>query len=216
MASEVYSSKKLDRLKLENKMCWTKLEDNPIWEAAKDEYTRDPRRKYHNWCHIQQLYMHVEFTFRMKYEPALDYAILAHDVVYDNKSEKEFRSADWLDRWVTDENFEIIRDAKKHIYKTITHELTSDNRMILLDLADLGIRMKCITNRELVRKEIQLLYGISYKEFDENNLKFFRELRDNFSEDKLENLSDLEQTWFRRIVQGCEYNINQSARDLDF
>lgn len=195
-------------------MCWTDLEDLPIWNAAREEYLRDPRRKYHNWCHVQQLYMHVEFTFRMDYDAALDYAILAHDVVYDAKPDKEIRSADWLDQWTTDENFDVIRDAKKHIMKTITHEITNDNRMILLDLADLGIRMKAVTNRELIRKESQLLYGVSYTEFADANLKFFKEMKEKYSPEKIKDLDPEERKWFDRIRNGCQYSIDQSEKEL--
>lgn len=200
---------------------WTKLENTSIFEKAKKKYFSDPRRKYHNWDHILRLYYHAESTLYLDYDFHLDLAILCHDIVYDECPDKELRSIEWMK-----ENFRLQLDhdpVSDHITKTIDHNITHDNRMVLLDLLDLAFPMRREINKKLILEESKLLYGITDKEFSENNLKFFEKMKDNYSEEKLENFVfsshgflQNEKYWFRQIRYGINRMIYLSKEELGF
>ena len=150
---------------------WSCLTDSDLGRAARKTYESDPARKYHNWDHIQRLYHHAEHVFGFEYDPSLDAAILAHDVIYDALPDKEIRSADWLaNHGVTDP------DARAHILKTIEHWPSADNRMVLLDLYELRLEDRRKTNFELIFEEAKLLYGVDDAEFFQRNADFMSQL----------------------------------------
>lgn len=152
-------------------MTWTQLTDTPIWRAAEATYKADPRRKYHTWNHVHRLYHHAEHTLALPYDRDLDLAIMAHDVIYDEHPDKELRSAEWLKAMMGvgyERAYEIVM-------QTFNHTLIQggDNRIVLLDLADLSIPEKVIWNRDAVMAEFKALYGISEAEFNAGNASFF-------------------------------------------
>ncbi len=164
-------------------MTWTRLENTPIWRAAKATYDADPRRRYHTWDHVQRLYHHAEHTLNLQYDRDLDLAIMAHDVIYDEHPDKELRSAEWLKAMMGtgyQRAYDIVMQTFNH---TLVHE--GDNRIVLLDLADLSIPERVISNHQQVMDEFIALYGIDEAAFNAGNVAFFTEFADRFDPNAL-------------------------------
>ena len=154
-------------------MTWTRLAGTALYRAARDIQTGDPRRRYHNWEHVERLYWHAENTFEMPYDPDLDRAILAHDAIYDAAPDKELRSAGWL----ADRVPGSAGPAGRHILRTIDHRPDKDNRMVLLDLADMLFEDRIETNFDLIEAESIALHDCDAAVFAAANLAFMTELK---------------------------------------
>ena len=144
---------------------WSQVIDTPLGLQARTVYDSDPARHYHNWGHILRLYWHAEHTFALPYDADLDLAILAHDVIYDAAPDKEQRSIDWL----TEHAKGDVQIANAHIAKTIEHRPSDDNRMVLLDLADLMDAKVSMENFDKIKRESIALYGIDEAMFRQAN-----------------------------------------------
>lgn len=191
-------------------MTWTRLEGTPIWNLAKAAYDRDPRRTYHNWQHVLRLYHHAEHTFHLPYDEQLDRAILAHDVIYDHLANKELRSADWLlanDPLAT-------QDAHDHIMRTAGHSISTDNRIILLDLADFMEPSEIVGARTRLEKESIALYGINALTFAQANAEFLEKMARNYSPARTVELPLHEQSAFSRIQSGIFDSLQISKEFL--
>lgn len=191
-------------------MHWTRLEGTELWTKAKAAYQADQRRKFHGWNHIERRYMHAELTFGLDYDRALDKAILTHDVIYDELPHKELRSALWLN----ENDPEDSLDAMAHIMATANHAPGIDNRMILVDLADLMNPARIIPDRELVKAELTQLYGISDKEFAAGNAAFFGEMLKHLSDPVLSGLPKWERAAFLNVRQGVQKIISVSQAEI--
>lgn len=194
--------------------CWTNLEGTALWEAAKREYQRDPRRHFHNFDHVLRRYWHAEHTLGLRYDAQLDKAILAHDVIYDDAPEKERRSAEWL---VEHDGLDNL-DACRHIIATAAHEIRADNRMIILDLLDLADPKRRLTDRELIRTESIALYGIDSASFSRANASFFRSIEEAWSDTAIAARPKSERPWLldiragmRAIIEMAETEAAQTA-----
>lgn len=73
---------------------WTRLEGSLILIEARTSYAA-AGLAYHNFAHVLRLYCHAA-SLGFPYDPALDHAILTHDVVMDGRT-PERSSAAWLD-----------------------------------------------------------------------------------------------------------------------
>lgn len=184
-------------------MTWTRLDTSEIWTLAKAVYDSDPRRKYHNWHHVQRLYYHAEFTFNLPYDDQLDRAILGHDVIFDEHSRKEERSADWL--LANDPH--SGEEARTHIMRTAGHKPGHDNRILLLDLADFLFKDITVINRALLEEESMALYGISSSEFARQNVAFLTKMVSAYTEKDLHHLPPDERQAFLQIAEGIRFSI---------
>lgn len=142
--------------------------------SAKERYDSNAC-EYHNWNHILDCYGFLEET-GVPYDRSLDYAILYHDSVYDDRPHKEKRSAEFMRIDGVDDEF-----AQELILKTIDHkfEVTDDWRVkaiIAADLSGFQNPVTYINNYLLIMEESCKLYKIPYKEFAENNKKFIYDL----------------------------------------
>ncbi len=189
-------------------MAWSRLEGTQIWTLAKAQYFSDPRRKYHVWDHVQQLYFHAEHTFRFEYDDQLDRAILGHDAIYDDLPEKERRSADWL----MHNDPLSTQTAYDHIMRTAGHVPGKDNRILLLDLADFIDFERTARNRALLEEESMELYGISRRDFAKANVKFLDIMASSYTPEALSGLPDWEREAFARISQGIEFSASLSRK----
>jgi predicted metal-dependent HD superfamily phosphohydrolase len=118
------------------------------------------------------------------YDEALDWAILFHDIVYDEKSEKELRSAevfvDMIHRYegCTPDIWERDR-VSQLILRTVDHTVTSvqgASAIIRADLHGLTKRLTSFENFGKIMKESMALYGIDEVEFCKNTEKFMTDL----------------------------------------
>jgi len=75
-------------------MTWSRIQNT---ELATEAYVLMNENEmagcqYHNNQHIEEMYQYLEDTDE-PYDEALDWVVMFHDVVYDEKPEKEARSA---------------------------------------------------------------------------------------------------------------------------
>lgn len=194
----------------EKKLGWSRILDTDLGRAARAAYTADPARSYHNWDHVLRLYWHAENTYQLPYDPDLDKAILAHDVIYDACPDKEIRSADWLSAQSgADETA-----AGAHIAKTIAHQPSDDNRMVLLDLADFLHPELVTVNLDKIATEAQALYGITEAQFLSANKAFMTQLIAQISDRQGKDLSEEDAAWFDKILVGMRLSIDLVTQRL--
>lgn len=181
---------------------WTKLKDTELWKRAETAYAAPEGRHYHNMGHVMRLYEVAEET-AVPYDRALDLAILAHDAIYDEKPQKERRSADWLLENAGAEEDPGVIAAAEHLVMTTAHHIPGeDNRLILLDLHDLGDREVSLRNRELLVAEFLALMGVGRQAFLAGNSAFMTGMADGL-ENGLSQVADPdERAAFSRIISG--------------
>jgi hypothetical protein len=198
---------------------WSRLIDSPIGKVAKLLHSLDHRRSYHNWTHICRNFHHAKETFNLEYDMALDLANLFHDAAYDEHPDKELRSAaaftgiysamvstSGFDAGLVDRVLELIAD-------TISHKnFRDDDRMILLDLADLGDPMQCQINYGLIMDESVALYGVPKLECAKGNLGFMNGLLKIAEDNKT--VSSNEDYW-EKIITGINQTIRLSEGIID-
>lgn len=152
---------------------WTRLEDTPLWTSARLAHDIPAGRHYHGFHHPLAMYAHAENTFGIGHDPALDKAILLHDVIVDGKLVPERRSVEWaFSRGVIDE---AVHDM---IMRTVDHAPGRDNRLVLLDLADFTVDDLRRRNTELLMKEAADLSGTTPEEFLEGCHAYLSALHD--------------------------------------
>lgn len=187
---------------------WSQIINTPLGQAARAVYESGPARHYHNWAHIERLYWHAEHSFGFDYDPELDRAILAHDVIYDAGADKEIRSADWLRAHATGPT----AVAEKHILKTIAHTPSDDNRMVHLDLADFLYPERIGPNLQLIAAESCALYGIDMDTFFAANAGFMTVLRDQIKAGITPDISREDAKVFNDICTGINTSIAMAQR----
>ncbi len=189
---------------------WSRILETDLGVAARAAYTEDPARTYHNWDHVLRLYWHAANTFALDYDPDLDKAILAHDVIYDAKPDKELRSAAWLSAQTGQDE----TAAKAHIAKTICHVPSDDNRMVLLDLADFLHPELGSINLDKIAQESQALYGVTEAQFLTANVGFMTSMYDRIANAQ-NSIGTADQAWFRRILLGIRSAIELAGKRLN-
>ena len=152
---------------------WSRLEGSLIWEEARAAYAVPGGRLYHDFGHVLRLY-EIAAEKGLAHDPALDLAILAHDVIYDRLPLKERRSADWLLERAPASLHEDWVSAADMIMTTERHSPGDDDRLALLDLHDLGDLQVSIDNREKLAAEAEALCGTSREAFGSGNAAFMR------------------------------------------
>lgn len=184
---------------------WTCLEGSTLWDAAADQY-RANGHAYHNMDHVCRLYMHAA-DMSLPYDPVLDRAILAHDVIIDGAGDHEIRSADWLDAQLEEPD----PAARRLIETTITHEinpdLVRDRRLVLLDLADFKHKWQRRTNTRLLRDEADRSAAWQGEMFDQaawvyNTLSYLQGLQARITTGMQKLPEGREQQQWREISRG--------------
>ena len=141
---------------------------------------------YHNLEHVESMYQYLADA-NEPYDEALDWAVLFHDIVYDEKPEKELGSAkkfmDLIDcyegctlnideKWFV---FDLIMATADHICENgPNREYLS--RMIRADLHGLTNQLTAFQNFGKIMSESMKLYNIDTVTFAENSEKFMDEL----------------------------------------
>lgn len=192
---------------------WSRLQGTAIWDKAEAAYASPAGRHYHNIGHVLRLYEIAERS-GLRYDRALDLAILAHDAVYDDEPEKERRSADWLlENADEDEDLGVLASAERLVMSTADHAPSADNRLVLLDLHDLGDPGLSLANRELVAQEFGALMGVSREQFLPGNAKFMLGMADRI-EAGLSRAPVADEAAFSRIVSGIRGTFEDPGTDL--
>jgi predicted metal-dependent HD superfamily phosphohydrolase len=162
-------------------MKWTKIADTELGSAAWD-ILNTSHCEYHNGLHVLSMYEYLHAT-NEPYDECLDWAVLFHDIVYDDKPEKEYRSAvmfsdmkakySGCDLNLLDEGHvaSLIMATEKHY---VTYPGWS--AIIRADLHALTDPVSVVYNYISIMKESIALYKIDEKTFAENNIKFMQDL----------------------------------------
>lgn len=158
-------------------MKWTRILDTKLGEAAW-EILGASQCDYHNGWHVVKMYDYLDKT-NEPYDEALDWAVLFHDIVYDNQPDKEFRSADlFLKMRHEHDGCNLDFDDKvkvvSMIYSTTTHEVTAPfhSAIVRADLHALTNPVDVVYNYMSIMDESIWLYKIDEQTFAENNIRF--------------------------------------------
>lgn len=160
-----------------DQLAWMSAKASPFASKCKDYMDRDPRRKYHNWSHVEACLYHAAFTYNLPYDQDLADAILSHDVIYDGRGDHEARSVTWVANQTGDTVSNPV-EVCWHIMKTVDHSPTDDNRMMLIDLANFLDPKERDETRKRIIQESMLLYDASRVEVEHANIGFLIQLHD--------------------------------------
>lgn len=180
------------------------LKDTGVWIIAKDMYECNIL-PYHNWTHILDglAWMRANVDDPSK---LLQVAWLYHDIVYDDKPEKEKRSADMFDR-VIGHAFSADERARVRelIMYTSHHDLSNVGddaegvAIIKADLHPLQDPLLALRNAVNINYESQHLYGIDMYDAAQGSVDFMRKFTGTMSNNY--RLSD--DPFWLDIAYGC-------------
>lgn len=188
---------------------WSKILKTPIGFNAAKLYTSNSAVIYHDYGHILDCYDYLEQN-DVKYDEDLDYAVLYHDIVYDNQPEKELRSADLLL-----EHFPDKKDAAKIIMATTTHSVIDCDwrsiEMIKADLHQLADPIYALRNYLDIAKESQDLYRVTSYEFAKSNRKFMNTLHHTIFDNYLQTGDE----FWQDVMSGIQLTITISCNIIN-
>jgi len=197
-------------------MNWSKILDTELAVKACEimDDNESWGRSYHNGSHISEMYLYLEKTDE-PYDEALDWAVLFHDIVYDNKPEKELRSAEKFVDMVRNYdgcNLDFYNKLRviSMIHATEDHSCTStDNSAIIrADLHALTDPIQTYWNYVKILKESMYLYKIDEKTFADNNIKFMGGLYDHVEKNMETDPNHRE--FYKEVKRGIVSTINLS------
>jgi predicted metal-dependent HD superfamily phosphohydrolase len=164
-------------------MKWTKIADTDLaieaWKIL-DASQCD----YHNGWHVENMYTYLDKT-NEPYDEALDWAVLFHDIVYDNLPEKELRSAKMFkdmaeifsgctpDIWERERICQLILQTSDHIHNP---NRVGSSAIIRADLHALTNPIDVFYNYRSIMEESMCLYEIDEQTFAVNNIRFMEGL----------------------------------------
>jgi len=171
--------------------------------------------QYHNNQHIEEMYQYLEDTDE-PYDEALDWVVMFHDVVYDEKPMKEERSAKlffdlvYKYRGCNMDTNDIDR-VQLLIMETEHHKVTDDvylegsSAIIRADLHALASKVDTINNFTKIMNESMSLYGCTIEEFATNNIQFMTGLHQRVATNSLVDIEHKE--LYSKIIKGIELTI---------
>lgn len=172
---------------------------------------------YHNIAHVNSMYQYLEDT-NEPYDAALDWAILFHDIIYDNQPEKEKRSADfflgkvekpvgcYLLPWEQERVHSLIMCTADHIVRPGT---VGSSAIIRADLHGLSNTISAFNNFTLILKESIELYGIDEKSFAENSIQFMLGLRERVVMN-MDYDDEIHKNFYQKVKNGISTTIDLS------
>jgi predicted metal-dependent HD superfamily phosphohydrolase len=198
---------------------WSKLigdtykTETSVQIIAKEYYDRGGR-VYHNWRHILDCYDYLEKN-SVAYDADLDYAVMHHDIVYDNQPYKELRSAELMLKWYPSRKTaaEIIMSTADHNIASIAMDDLLSIHMIKADLHQLADPAQSTRNYVKIMDESIGLYGITPLEFATGNATFMMQLQLTI----LANMQvDADHDFWDDVRQGIDHTIaiSQSMKKL--
>lgn len=161
-------------------MKWTKIADTKLaieaWKIL-DVSQCD----YHNGWHVVRMYEYLDRT-NEPYNEELDWAVLFHDIVYDDKPDKELRSSQLfyeMSQKYPGVNFDTVStlNVGMAISATIDHVIhehssNGERAIIRADLHALADPVQVVYNYLSIMEESMWLYKIDEQTFAENNIRF--------------------------------------------
>jgi predicted metal-dependent HD superfamily phosphohydrolase len=194
-------------------MNWSRITETELGKAAWD-ILDSSRCAYHNGWHVIDMYKYLEQT-NEPYDECLDWAVLFHDIVYDDKPEKEYRSAvkfsDMKEKYsgcnlnLLDEGHvaSLILATEKH-YTTYP----SYSAIVRADLHALTSPLDTFYNFQSIMSESMYLYKIDEVTFADNNIKFMSDLYKRV--DMNVDLDSIHRDFYKDVKRGIVSTINLS------
>lgn len=192
-------------------MKWTRIADTELGQVAWN-ILDSPRRAYHNDSHVESMYKYLEQT-NEPYDECLDWAVLFHDIVYDEKPEKEYRSAIMFsDMKAKYSGCDLSLLDEGHVVSLImateTHAVTypSSSTIIRADLHALTSPLDTFYNFYSILNESMYLYKIDEVTFADNNIKFMGGLYDRVEKNMEKDPEHRE--FYKDVLRGIVSTIN--------
>lgn len=194
---------------------WSQLINQPVGYYAENIMRR--RNGYHNWDHILSMFDFLEKD-NFPYDINLDAAILYHDSVYDELSDKEMRSIElFLDyaNLHTDKFNEILTNKVcLLIVDTINHKITLNTSelskaIIRADLHQLANGKHTFLNYTKIMNESIQLYKIDEFEFAKKNIEFMNQLKKTCNNNLIFDDKKYDDFW-NNVVKGIDDTITIS------
>lgn len=188
---------------------WSRIQHTQSAKYAR-QVMRLNNLPYHNNAHIDYMYAYLRNN-AVPYDPALDWAVLFHDIVYDSQPCKEFRSAVMFHR-VTENYFDenIHPHTKVRVEELIldteAHRVSDVNYIIKADLASFLDIELAAQNTMLLLKEAELLYGGSLATRAANQLQFLESFRATMEQNIRFVPSDAQ--FYRGVVRGINFSVH--------
>ena len=163
---------------------WSRIQDTQLASEARGriELNELVGCTYHNLEHVESMYQYLADT-NEPYDEALDWAVLFHDIVYDDQPEKELRSMKLFvemaenfdgctpDIWERSKVTNLIMYTRDHVVKH-----PSSSAIIRADLHGLTNQLTAFQNFGKIMSESMKLYNIDMVTFAENSEKFMSNL----------------------------------------
>jgi predicted metal-dependent HD superfamily phosphohydrolase len=169
--------------KTDEAMKWTRIADTELaTEAWKILDSCD--LEYHNGWHVQSMYEYLHDT-NEPYDECLDWAVLFHDIIYDDQPEKELRSAKMFVEMVDKfQGCKLRPSDQARVYslimRTVDHifmpEIKGSSAIIRADLHALTSPQDTFYNFYSILNESMYLYKIDEVTFANNNINFMEGL----------------------------------------
>lgn len=142
---------------------WSQVQETELAHRARMTIYGNKNLDYHNWDHVESMYQCLSDTDE-SYDEALDWAVLFHDMVYDEQPEKEHRSAkaflDMADQytgctpniWERDRVYRLILHTEQHVVTSCERA----SAIVRADLHGLTNKLTCEMNYEEARTQNEL------------------------------------------------------------
>lgn len=201
---------------------WSKITDTPLARAAiqrmLDNFC-EYKLSYHNLHHIARMYEYLYETDE-PYDECLDWAVLFHDIVYDDKPRKEYRSAlmySDMKAQYSGCNMNILDEGHVVFLIMLTEnhllEYPSNSAIIRADLSALRFPTEAKENFEKIIKESMSLYKISRVNAAKGSLEFMRSFLPTIERNKIID-SDNSKFWDDVII-GIKHTIVWAQECID-
>lgn len=163
-------------------LAWSRVQDTPLALEARGliELNGLFGCTYHNFEHVESMYQYLADT-NEPYDEALDWAVLFHDIVYDDQPEKELRSAKmFVEMSGKFGGFDLRPAEQARVYslimRTVDHvvirEVKGSSAIVRADLHGLTNGLTTYQNFGKIMTESMKLYNIDVVTFAENSEKF--------------------------------------------
>lgn len=153
----------------------------PLIDWVQNYLRADTRRRFRNWSHVSRVYTWAD-SLGFHYDPAFDLAAAFHDAEITQTAGKE-KCCELMRRVVPDYMSVTSRTldaAAALIMSTDDHVPTSDNRLILCDLADFSVQLFMRLNMDNSMYEaLALNPSMTKVAYYRSTLRELRALRNN-------------------------------------
>jgi len=197
---------------------WSRIQNTELAEVAVGRITQNMYDDltdmdmsvvlhYHNLEHVRSMYQHLEDTAE-PYDEVLDWAVLFHDVIYDEKPDKELRSGLYFIQQAEAVGCSLSQDERFQVVQLIMHTEKHEDLncpLVRADLHQLADPVQAFRNFRLIMEESMELYDIDEITFASNSEKFMCGLLCRVS--KPMDKSNMHYELWQRICRGIDATI---------